>query len=39
MLTIQWSLDGGWQDPEIRPYGDISLSPAAKVFHYAVEVL
>ena len=39
MLTIQWSLRNGWEDPEIKPYGNISLSPAAKVLHYAVEVI
>ena len=38
MLTIQWSLQDGWKDPEIKPYGELSISPAAKVFHYAIEV-
>ena len=38
MLTIHWSLRNGWDDPEIKPYGDLTLSPAAKVLHYAVEV-
>ncbi|CAB4003359.1 branched-chain-amino-acid aminotransferase, cytosolic-like, partial [Paramuricea clavata] len=37
MLTIQWSIHNGWENPEIKPYGNISLSPAAKVLHYAVE--
>ncbi|XP_028408899.1 branched-chain-amino-acid aminotransferase, cytosolic-like isoform X2 [Dendronephthya gigantea] len=36
MLTVRWS-SRGWENPEIKPYGDITLSPAAKVFHYAVE--
>lgn len=38
MLTVQWSTQTGWQDPEIQPYGNISLDPAAKVLHYAIEV-
>ena len=38
MLTIRWS-SRGWENPEIKPYGDITLSPAAKVLHYAVEVV
>lgn len=28
----------GWQDAKIMPYGDITLSPAALVLHYAQEV-
>lgn len=28
----------GWQAPEIMPFGNIALHPAAKVFHYAIEV-
>lgn len=29
---------GGWQKPVIIPFENISLHPAAKVLHYAVEV-
>lgn len=29
---------GGWQVPEIVPFGNLVLHPAAKVFHYALEV-
>lgn len=29
---------GGWQTPEIIPFENIVLHPAAKVLHYAVEV-
>lgn len=28
----------GWQTPEIMPFGNITLHPAAKVFHYAIEL-
>jgi branched-chain amino acid aminotransferase len=30
---------GGWQKPEIMPLENLVLHPAAKVFHYAVEVI
>lgn len=29
---------GGWQNPEISPMENLVLHPAAKVFHYAVEL-
>jgi len=34
MLTIEWTLAGGWQDPQIVPYGPLPLDPAASVLHY-----
>ncbi|MEM7187124.1 MAG: branched-chain amino acid aminotransferase [Bacteroidota bacterium] len=30
--------DGAWQQPTIKPYGALSLYPAAKVFHYGQAV-
>lgn len=30
--------DGVWHNPTIRPYGPLTLSPAAKVFHYGQAV-
>lgn len=30
--------DGKWQNPTIRPYGNLSISPGAKVFHYGQAV-
>lgn len=30
--------NGAWQTPVIKPYGDISLSPSARVFHYGQAV-
>lgn len=33
MLTCDYK-DGEWQNAQIMPYGDLTISPAAKVFHY-----
>ena len=30
--------NGEWQNPVIKPYGNISISPSAKVFHYGQAV-
>ena len=30
--------DGRWQNPKIKPYGPLSIEPAAKVFHYGQAV-
>tara|TARA_B100000795_G_scaffold223221_1_gene178323 strand:- start:82 stop:1152 length:1071 start_codon:yes stop_codon:yes gene_type:complete len=30
--------DGAWQNPTIKPYGPMMMSPAAKVFHYGQAV-
>lgn len=30
--------DGKWHNPRIRPYGPLTISPAAKVFHYGQAV-
>ena len=38
MLEIDWTMAGGWGKPQICPFHDLKLHPAAKVFHYAVEV-
>lgn len=37
MLSVRWTEKGGWEAPEIKPYGNLSIDPAAKVLHYAVE--
>lgn len=31
-------INGTWVNPTIRPYGNLSISPAAKVFHYGQAV-
>jgi len=38
MLTIDWTKDGGWQAPQIKPFADFQLHPGAKVLHYAQEL-
>ena len=30
--------DGQWQEPQIKPYGPLSIEPAARVFHYGQAV-
>ena len=34
MFVMDYSENKGWHDPEIVPYADFSISPAAMVFHY-----
>jgi hypothetical protein len=31
MLTIDWTRDSGWHDPEIRPFENFSIHPGSKV--------
>ncbi len=31
-------INGSWQNPTIEPYGPITLSPSAKIFHYGQSV-
>lgn len=39
MLKIEYHMSaGGWQQPCITPLEYLSLHPAAKVLHYAIEV-
>lgn len=33
MIAMSWTTDG-WERPQVRPFGKLSLSPAAMVFHY-----
>lgn len=37
MLSIEWTAAAGWATPHITPYQNLSLDPAACVFHYAFE--
>lgn len=38
MAAIDWSLEQGWHDARIMPYGPLQLDPAASVLHYAQEI-
>jgi len=38
MLEIDWNNKDGWGAPRIVPRHNLSLDPAASVFHYAIEV-
>ena len=38
MLVMPYDEGQGWHDPEIRPYGNIELSPAAMCLHYGQTV-
>ncbi|KAF2016871.1 branched-chain amino acid aminotransferase II [Aaosphaeria arxii CBS 175.79] len=37
MVQCQWSVSGGWETPEIVPFGNLSLSPAASCLNYATQ--
>lgn len=38
MVHIDWTLDQGWHDARVLPYGPLVLDPAAAVLHYGQEV-
>ncbi|RWS24970.1 branched-chain-amino-acid aminotransferase: cytosolic-like protein [Leptotrombidium deliense] len=38
MLRIDWNSKTGWNKPQITPLRPLTLHPAAKVFHYALEL-
>ena len=38
MLLARHRAGDGWYDTAIVPFGPLSLSPAAKVFHYGLEI-
>jgi hypothetical protein len=38
MVVAEWSEADGWSQTELKPYGPISLDPAAMVFHYGQEI-
>ncbi|KAA8576475.1 hypothetical protein MFRU_009g03200 [Monilinia fructicola] len=37
MVTVRWTADEGWQTPEIRPYGPLTMMPTASCLHYATQ--
>lgn len=38
MVQVTWTIQDGWHDAEVVPYGPISLDPAASVLHYGQEI-
>lgn len=38
MVTIDWSVDSGWHDARVTPYGPLKLDPASSVLHYGQEI-
>ena len=38
MVVCEWDEKTGWAEPEIKPYGPITLDPATAVFHYGQEI-
>ncbi|MHA3685195.1 branched-chain amino acid aminotransferase [Leucobacter sp. HY1908] len=38
MVSIEWTKDAGWQNPQVLPYGPISMDPASSVLHYGQEI-
>lgn len=38
MLSMAWTAQSGWQNPELTPYRDIPLDPAACVLYYGFQV-
>ena len=38
MVVCDWSQESGWSEPELVPYGPLTLDPATAVFHYGQEI-
>ncbi|MEC9484216.1 MAG: branched-chain amino acid aminotransferase [Halomonas sp.] len=38
MAHVRWTTNEGWHGAEVRPYGPLTLDPAASVLHYAQEI-
>ncbi|MEI6836965.1 MAG: branched-chain amino acid aminotransferase [Alcaligenaceae bacterium] len=38
MVSIDWTLEQGWHDAALKPYGPLLLDPASSVLHYAQEI-
>jgi branched-chain amino acid aminotransferase len=38
MVTIDWTVDDGWHDARVTPYGPLQIDPASSVLHYGQEI-
>jgi branched-chain amino acid aminotransferase len=38
MVTIDWTVEEGWHDARVIPYGPLMLDPASSVLHYGQEI-
>ncbi len=38
MVTIDWTADNGWHNPQLRDYGPLSMDPATNVLHYGQSI-
>ncbi|MBR1585194.1 MAG: branched-chain amino acid aminotransferase [Clostridia bacterium] len=38
MFVMDWNSEKGWTDARIEPFANLSLHPAATVFHYGAEI-
>lgn len=38
MVGIDWTVDQGWHNARVQPYGPLTLDPACSVLHYAQEI-
>ncbi|KAJ5599618.1 hypothetical protein N7450_000685 [Penicillium hetheringtonii] len=37
MVSVRWTAANGWETPEVKPYGNLSIAPTASCLHYATE--
>ncbi|KAF4334076.1 branched-chain amino acid aminotransferase [Fusarium beomiforme] len=37
MVTCRWTVENGWEDPVIKAFGDLTISPLASCLHYATQ--
>ncbi|HEY4006484.1 MAG TPA: branched-chain amino acid aminotransferase [Pseudonocardia sp.] len=38
MVTVRWTVQQGWHDAKVVPYGPLTLDPASMVLHYGQEI-
>ncbi len=38
MAHVRWTVDADWHGHQVRPYGPLTLDPAASVLHYGQEI-